>query len=58
MSKCRCKKDHAGQEEVDVERIIDKHTQQVADEIDREIFEDIIAMADPLAIAPSLKERK
>lgn len=41
VSECRCGKDHTGHEELDPQKVIERLAQQMADDIDREILDQI-----------------
>lgn len=55
---CRCGKDHTGHEALDETKVIAKLAKQIADEIDQEIIDEIMAQHNPSAIPSLLKERK
>lgn len=42
---CRCGKDHSGVEPLSVDSIIDRMAQELADQIDREILAELLALS-------------
>ena len=42
---CRCGKDHSGVEPLNVDSIIDRMAQELADQIDREIIAELLALS-------------
>lgn len=42
---CRCGKDHSGVEPLDVNSVMDRMVQELADEIDREMIAELLALS-------------
>lgn len=50
---CRCGKDHSGDVPLSPDDLIRRLSQQIADEIDREIVEEILGNISPSRIPPN-----